>query len=352
MALQDLDGAALSPEDARYTSPKATLRTQLSTHPRSYSTQEDTLTIRLVGVGSSLPRTVETNEDLARHIDTTDEWIRARTGIRQRWIAKADETTSTLATSAGRRALDSANLDRADLLVVATSTPDRSVPATAPLVGEALGMCGVPAFDLNAVCTGFVYALSVANTMLATSDAETALVIGADTFSSILDPEDRSTRSTFGDGAGAVVIERLDTEGSFAYELAADGAGYNLITRPASGSAIRADDALGATRPYFTMAGQLVFVQAVKRMTEACRAVLDRAHLTVDDIDALVAHPANARILSAVVDQLGMSPDKSIQNIQRVGNTVSASIPIALDDARTASRLHAGTSVGRRVRSS
>lgn len=298
--------------------------------------------ITLIGVGSCLPRAVETNEQLARQIDTSDEWIRGRTGIGQRWIAAEDETTSTMATEAGRGALGSAGLDRVDLIVVATSTPDRSVPATAPLVGESLGMSGVAAFDLNAVCTGFVYALSVANALLATGGMNTALVIGADTFSSILDPNDRSTRSIFGDGAGAVVIERGKPEDVPEYELGSDGSGYDLITRPASGSAIRSDELHGSSDSYFTMAGKSVFIQAVTRMTEACTAVLDRARLTVDDVDAFVAHQANARILGAVVDQLGLSPAKAIQNIDRVGNTVAASIPIALDEASSESRFKGG----------
>lgn len=298
--------------------------------------------ITLIGVGSCLPRTVETNEQLAQQIDTSDEWIRGRTGIGQRWIAAVDETTSTMATEAGRDALGSAGLDRVDLIVVATSTPDRSVPATAPLVGESLGMSGVAAFDLNAVCTGFVYALSVANALLATGGMNTALVIGADTFSSILDPNDRSTRSIFGDGAGAVVIERGQAEDAPEYELGSDGSGYDLITRPASGSAIRSDELHGSSDSYFTMAGKSVFIQAVTRMTEACTAVLGRARLTVDDVDAFVAHQANARILGAVVDQLGLSPAKAIQNIDRVGNTVAASIPIALDEASSESRFKGG----------
>ncbi|NLE81525.1 MAG: ketoacyl-ACP synthase III [Rhodococcus sp.] len=310
-------------------------------NPGTYQSQEDKLPITVTGVGSCLPRTVETNEDLAQQIDTSDEWIRSRTGIGQRWIAAEDESTSTMATRAARRALESAALDRVDLIVVATSTPDRSVPATAPLVGEALGMSGVAAFDLNAVCTGFVYALSVANAMLATSSGDIALVIGADTFSSILDPKDRSTRAIFGDGAGAVVITRSDMDDASDFELGSDGGGYDLITRPASGSAIKRDEQ-HALPPYFTMAGKSVFMQAVARMTESCTALLDRARLSVDDVDAFVAHQANARILGAVVDQLGIRPEKSIQNIDRVGNTVAASIPIALAEAHAKSQFQYG----------
>lgn len=290
------------------------------------------MTISLTGIGASLPQVAQTNDELAEILDTSDQWIRTRTGIGQRWVASGEECTSSFAIEAGRQALDSAGTNFVDLVIVATSTPDRSVPATAPLVAEALGMSGTPAFDINAVCTGFVYALSIASAMLQTGAYESALVIGADTFTSILDPSDRSTRSIFGDGAGAVVV-RSDGNDPFPFHLGSDGSGYELITRPASGSASKRESDAGTHDPYFLMAGKPVFLHAVKRMSEACGIVLDQAGMTVDQIDCLVAHQANSRILAAVVDQLGISADKASNNIERVGNTVAASIPIALSDA-------------------
>ena len=284
----------------------------------------------VAGIGGALPPRVVTNDELAAVLDTTDAWIRSRTGIVTRHVVDAGTRTSDLATEAGRRALRSAGADRADAVVVATSTPDRSCPAVAPDVATRLGLTGVPAFDVAAVCTGFVYALATGAGLIATGVAGNVLVIGADTFSTIMDPADRTNRAIFGDGAGAVLL-RAGSAGEpgalLGIELGSDGARSELIEVPAG-------------EAYFRMQGRTVFLHAVERMAEAAQASLKQAGWTGDDVDTLVAHQANLRILHAVAEQLAMPRERLAVHLDRVGNTVAASIPLALADsvARGATR--------------
>ncbi|MFC6063213.1 beta-ketoacyl-ACP synthase III [Streptomyces ochraceiscleroticus] len=321
----------------------------------------------LCGLGGALPATAVPNSALAAELDTTDEWIRTRTGIRQRFVIAPGEATSDLAVAAGRRALESARRtahgDRetrgggpgkdaapdVDLVVLATSTPDHPCPATAPAVARRLGLTGVAAFDIGAVCTGFVYALATAASMITAGAARRALVIGADTFSTILDPADRTTRAIFGDGAGAVVLragDQAEPGALLGFDLGSDGAGEELITVPAGGSRQRST----ATPPperdrYFTMQGRAVFNEAVLSMSKSAETLLARIGWRGADLDRVVAHQANVRILRAVADQLGLPEDRLVINLVRVGNTVAGSIPLALADAAADGTLRPGDKV-------
>jgi 3-oxoacyl-[acyl-carrier-protein] synthase-3 len=299
----------------------------------------------VAGLGGLLPRRVLTNDDLAAELDTTDEWIRTRTGISSRHVVDPGTATGDLATGAARRALDSAGLSTVDSVVLATSTPDRSCPATAPEVASRLGVTG-PALDVGAVCTGFVYALATAAGFLATGIGTTAVVIGADVFSTILDPTDRTTRAIFGDGAGAVVLRRgtADEPGALrGFDLGSDGSGADLIAVPGGGSRQRSSGAV--SDPYFRMQGREVFREAVLRMSESAATTLHRAGWKPAELDALVAHQANQRILAAVGEQLGVGPERIPSNLDRVGNTVAASIPLALADFVARERVRPGDRV-------
>lgn len=273
----------------------------------------------LCGLGAWVPPTVVTNEMLAAELDTSDEWIRSRTGVGARRVVEPGVRTSDLATEAGRLALDSAGLAEVDLVVVATSTPDRGCPATAPLVAARLGLAEVAAFDVAAVCSGFVYAVATAAGLIGSSVARSALVVGADTFSTILDPADRATRSIFGDGAGAVVLRagEADEPGvPLAVDLGSDGLGYDLIT-------LREDG-------YFHLAGPRVYFEAVQRMSASAAAAIAGAGWQVEDVDVVVPHQANVRILDDCAKHLGVPPERMVRHIERVGNTVAGSIPLAL----------------------
>ncbi|MFW6689465.1 beta-ketoacyl-ACP synthase III [Streptomyces sp. MAR4 CNX-425] len=303
----------------------------------------------LCGLGTWLPPRVITNDDLSRELDTSDEWIRTRTGIGRRHVVQPGTATSDLAVEAGRRALKSAGVAAVDTVIVATTTPDRTCPATAPLVAHELGLGTVPAFDVGAVCTGFLYGLAAAAGLLATGSAGTVMVIGADTYSRILDPGDRSTRALFGDGAGAVVLRAGDAGEPGAWGRAAlgsDGSGSDMIMVPSGGSRdpIRPETADSAD-PYFRMQGKKVMRNAVERMAEASLTVAHRFGWGVDDIDLFVAHQANIRIVHAVADRLGLGRERCHVHLDRVGNTAAASIPLALADAAAAGRLHAGDRV-------
>ncbi|MGH4011147.1 MAG: beta-ketoacyl-ACP synthase III [Pseudonocardiaceae bacterium] len=303
----------------------------------------------LQGLGGWVPPTVVTNSQLAEQLDTSDGWIRTRTGIHQRHVIRPGESTGDLAVEAGRRALDSAKLSRVDVVVLATSTPDRPCPATAPEVASRLGFTGVAAFDLAAVCTGFVYALATATGLIESGLVETALVIGADTFSTILDPKDRTTRAIFGDGAGGVVLRcghPVEHGALLGFDLGSDGTKWDLITVPAGGSRQRsAGGPAELAETYFAMRGQPVFVEAVLRMTESVRSTAKHVRWSVDEVDRFVVHQANARILAAMAEQLDAPAQRFVSNIARVGNTVAASIPLAMADAVEAGDLRAGQRV-------
>jgi len=282
------------------------------------------------GSGSALPRTVVSNAELAERVDTSDEWIVERTGIRQRYIAEDDETTSSLAIDASRKALEAAGLEAKDidLIVLATATPDQTFPATATIVQDALGCNGGIAFDVGAVCSGFLYAMASADSMLRTGMAKRALVIGSETFSRILDWEDRTTCVLFGDGAGAIVLEAQDvTEdgpGVLASKLHADGAHNELLYVDGGPSTTQT---VGKLR----MRGREVFRHAVVNLAAVLEETLAEAGFTPDDIDWVVPHQANARILDATARKLGLPAEKVIVTVDRHANTSAASVPLAFD---------------------
>jgi 3-oxoacyl-[acyl-carrier-protein] synthase-3 len=295
----------------------------------------------LTGTGSALPRRVVTNADLAERVDTSDEWIVERTGIRQRYLAQEDETTSSLATEAARQALDAAGIEASEigLIVLATATPDHTFPATATQVQHALGCKGGVAFDVAAVCSGFLYALATADSLLRTGMAKKALVIGAETFSRILDWEDRTTCVLFGDGAGAVVLEARDVAedgpGILASKLHADGEHKDLLY-------VDGGPSTTGTVGKLRMRGREVFRHAVVNLAEVLRETIAEAGIAVDQIDWVVPHQANARILDATARKLGLSPDKVVVTVDRHANTSAASVPLALDVAVRDGRVKSG----------
>ncbi|MGK5631865.1 beta-ketoacyl-ACP synthase III [Streptomyces sp. URMC 123] len=303
----------------------------------------------LAGIGSCLPPRAVSNAELAPALDSSDAWIRSRTGVRRRHVADPGTATSDLAVGAGARALKSSGEPQADAVLVATTTPDHPCPATAPAVASRLGLGGVAAYDVSAVCTGFVYALATAAGLIAARAADRVLVIGAETFTSILDPTDRSTAVIFGDGAGAVVLRagEPDEPGALGpFDLGSDGEGQDLITVPAGGSRQRLSGVPATAAEHcFRMAGKEVFWRAVRRMARSGRTVLDRAGWSPADVDRLVSHQANARIIQHLADDLGIPRDRSVSDIAEVGNTAAASIPLALDRAHADGVLRAGDRV-------
>jgi 3-oxoacyl-[acyl-carrier-protein] synthase-3 len=304
----------------------------------------------IVGLGMAVPDGVLSNAELETALDTTDEWIRTRTGIAERRIAKPGEATSTFATAAGAEALKSAGLlpDDLDIILVSTCTPDYQVPGCAPLVQSALGAGRAGAFDLNAGCTGFVYGISVASALVTAGTARNVLVCGADTLSRITDYTDRTTAVLFGDGAGAVVVGQAQAGSGDSrvgpFVFGCDGARFDWLWVPAGGSAEPADEETVAGRRHMIeMHGQDVYKHACDRMTEAAREVLGDRPLS--SIDLVVAHQANARIVRTVAQRLGLRADQVVDNIARYGNNSAASIPIALAEASAGGRLEDGMSV-------
>jgi len=288
---------------------------------------------RVTGTGSFLPERRLSNADLvqqlaARGIETNDEWIVERTGIKARHFAAPDVSSSDLALQASRHALEAAGVaaDQIDLIIVATSTPDMVFPSTACILQHKLGAAGGAAFDLQAVCSGFVYALSVADAMIQTGAANKALVVGAEVFSRILDFNDRTTCVLFGDGAGAVVLEASDTPGILASDLHADGKHVGILCVPGY---VSGGQVVG--NPLLTMDGQAVFKLAVGVLESSARAVLEKAGKTAADIDWLIPHQANIRILQSTAKRLKLGMDKVMVTVDQHGNTSAASIPLALD---------------------
>jgi len=294
---------------------------------------------RIVGTGSYLPPNVVTNQDLARRVDTSDEWIVTRTGIKERHIAEPDQASSDLAVEASRTALAAAGIAAAevDLIIVATSTPDFVFPSTACLVQARLGANGCAAFDVQAVCSGFVYAIALADSLVRTGQARTALVIGAEVFSRILDWSDRSTCVLFGDGAGAVVLRADTRPGILASVLHADGSQAEILSVPGnvSGGAI-------VGTPFVRMDGQAVFKFAVRVLDEVARETVARCGLTLADIDWLIPHQANVRILEATAKRLKLPRERLIVTVDRHANTSAASVPLALDLAVRDGRIRPG----------
>ncbi|MGH6785648.1 MAG: beta-ketoacyl-ACP synthase III [Novosphingobium sp.] len=302
-----------------------------------------TLRSVIVGTGSALPARAVDNAEMARMVDTSDDWIVERTGIRNRHLAGEGESTATLAIAAARAALDAAGMahDSVELIVLATATPDQTFPATATLVQHALGANGGIAFDVAAVCSGFLYALSVADSMLRTGMASRALVIGAETFSRILDWDDRTTCVLFGDGAGAVVLETREVAdphtgpGIIASKLHADGA-HNELLYTDGGAGTTAT--VGKVR----MKGREVFRHAVVNLAEVLGEVLEETGFTAEEIDWVVPHQANLRILDATARKLGLPPGKVVVTVDRHANTSAASVPLALDTAVRDGRIKPG----------
>lgn len=302
----------------------------------------------LCGLGSWTPPDIITNEHLERALDTSDTWIRKRTGVVYRHAAVEGMATSELAVEAGQRALKSAGFATVDALILATTTPDRPCPATAPDVAARLGLGAIPAFDIAAVCSGFIYALANGAGLIAAGIADRVLVIGAEVFTSMLNPRDRTTRAIFGDGAGAVVLRagNADEIGAVGpYTLGSDGRGADLIMVPAGGSRRPYRDDLDESERYFVMEGQPVYRQAVEIMTRSSERLLELAECPVSEVDWLVCHQANIRILNAVAARLGIPAERCLVNIDRVGNTAAASIPLALAHGAESGALRAGDRV-------
>ena len=297
---------------------------------------------RIIGTGSYLPPTAVTNADLERRMDTSDEWIRSRTGIRQRYIAEEGQTSSSLALEASKAAIASAGIDAGDidLIILATSTPDYIFPSTACLLQAKLGIKGCPAFDVQAVCSGFVYALVTAEMFIRSGQYRCALVVGAEVFSRILDWNDRGTCVLFGDGAGALILKADSQPGIMASALHADGNHVGILSVPGNvcGGKVTGD-------PFLRMDGPAVFKFAVRVLDEVARETLSKCGQQVEDIDWLIPHQANLRILESTAKRLGLPPEKLIVTVDMHGNTSAASVPLALDLAVRDGRIKSGHKV-------
>jgi len=290
--------------------------------------------IKVVSTGSFLPDRVLTNFDLEKMVETSDEWITTRTGIRERRISEG-ETTSDLATEAAVRALEGRDPKDIDLIVVATATPDAFFPSTACKVQAKIENKRAIAFDISAACTGFIYALYVADSIMRAKEIDKALVIGAERFSKIINWEDRTTCILFGDGAGAVLLKKEDDEGILGFDLGADGSYGDLLYVPSVGS--------NEEYPFYVrMKGNEVFKVAVRTMVESAKRVLDKSGILAEEIKLLIPHQANVRIINAVAERLGINEEKIFINLDRYGNTSAASIPIALDEAVREGRVKKG----------
>ncbi len=299
--------------------------------------------VGIVGTGFYVPEKVLTNFDLEKMVDTSDEWIRTRTGIRERRIAQEEQATSDLATIASQQALNNARIasQEIDLIIVATLSPDMLFPSTACLVQKNIGATNAVAFDIGAACSGFIYALSGAQQYLQNGTYKTALVIGAEIFSRILDWQDRNTCVLFGDGAGAVVLKEVEYgSGILSTYLGADGSGADLLKQPAGGSRLPAShETIDERLHYLKMNGREVYKFATKSMVEAVMKVLSKIGLSTRNIDLLIPHQANIRILESVAQKLGLPMEKVFVNVDRYGNTSAASIPIALSEALQQGRI-------------
>ena len=298
-----------------------------------------TLYSRIAGTGSYLPKKVLTNHDLERSVDTSDEWIFTRTGIRQRHVAADDEMTSDLALNASRRAIEAAGITPQDisLIVVATTTPDMVFPSTACILQSKLGIKGSPAFDVQAVCSGFVYGLSIADQFMKSGQYEHILVVGAEIYSRILDWNDRGTCVLFGDGAGAVVLKKSTEPGILSSHLHADGSYADILSVPGTVCGGKVSG-----RPLLQMEGNTVFKFAVKALGEVAEEALAANNLQKSDIDWLIPHQANIRIIQATAKKLGLSMERVVTTVEHHANTSAASVPLALDEAVCDGRIRSG----------
>lgn len=315
----------------------------------SSSTYAGILRASIVATGSYVPARVLTNADLEKMVDTTDEWILTRTGIRERHIAAPDEATSDMGAEAARRALANAGVspEDVDLIIVATITPDMGFPNTACFVQSKIGATNAFCFDIEAACSGFVYGLDIARQYIGTGSARTVLVIGAEKISCITDWTDRSLCVLFGDGAGAAVVQSVPgRNGILASVMRSDGTLSDLLKLPGGGSRHpTSPETIAQGLHYMKMEGREVFKHAVTCMTDVARRALDRAGLSVDDLDLIIPHQANQRIVSAIGERLGGAPEKYYVNLDRYGNTSAASVIIALDEAHRFGRLKRGDRV-------
>jgi len=291
----------------------------------------------ITGIGSYVPQRVLTNADLEKIVDTTDDWITSRTGIRERRMAAENEHTSTMGIAAARIALERAGVEAAnlDLIIVATITPDMPFPATACIVQQELGATKAAAFDLEAACTGFLYALEISRQFIDNGMYQNVLVIGAEKLSSIIDWKDRNTCVLFGDGAGAAVLQsRADSRGVLATRLGSDGGKADILAMPGGGCRQPATvDSVNERIHFLKMEGKEVFKNAVKAMTDAAKEVLERSGVGIEDIKCVIPHQANQRIISAVGERLGTRDNQVFVNLHKYGNTSAASVAVALDEA-------------------
>jgi 3-oxoacyl-[acyl-carrier-protein] synthase III len=304
--------------------------------------------VSITGIGANAPERVMKNDELAQIVDTSDEWIVERTGIRERRVAAPDEALSDLARPAAEAALEQAGLQASavDLIVVATVTPDMFFPSTGAILADQLGAKDAAAYDLSAGCTGFVYAIAQAHGMVASGLVDHALVVGGDVLSKIVDWEDRSTCVLFGDGAGAVVLERVGDGGFLGFELGADGSGGPQLYMPAGGSRAPATAETVAERQHFAkMNGREVFKFATRVLVDSAEKVLDECGVPVEEVDVYVPHQANVRIIDHARKKLGIPEERTVVNVDRFGNTSSGSIPLALGDAEDDGRLKEGEMV-------
>jgi len=305
--------------------------------------------VKILGTGSSLPEKIVTNFDLAKIVDTNDEWIQSRTGIKARRMATSEEQTSDFAAKASQRALEMAGVkaEDIDLIIVATMTPDMPFPSTACIVQEKIGASKASAFDLEAACSGFVYGVTVAKQFISTGFYEHVLVIGAETMTKILDFEDRNTCVLFGDGAGAVVLGPSHDESGFrGMELGSDGSGGDYLNMPGGGTLNPASEKTVNDRlHYLKMEGSEVFKFAVRIMGKASLIAVEKSNLTVNDIDFLVPHQANIRIITSAAKKLKLPMEKVHVNLDKYGNMSAASIPVALDEANRDGKIKTGDNV-------
>jgi 3-oxoacyl-[acyl-carrier-protein] synthase-3 len=299
----------------------------------------------ITGLGSYVPKRVVTNDELSKMVDTSDEWIMERTGIRERRVAAPEEALSDLCLPAARQALEQAGVRAADvdLIIVATVTPDMAFPSTGAIIADVLGARDAAAYDLSAGCTGFMYALAQAHGMLSAGLSSCALVIGGDVLSRILNWHDRSTCVLFGDGAGAVVLEPVQDEGFVGFELGADGSGGVHLNLPAGGSRLPpTSETVAAEQHFVSMNGREVFKFATRVLVSSAEKLLEECETSMDEVDVYVPHQANVRIIDHAARKLGVPEDRVVVNVDRYGNTSSGSIPLALADAAADGRLREG----------
>ena len=300
----------------------------------------------VLGMGSYVPSNKVDNHALSLRVDTSDEWIRSRTGIRERCLAEDDQACSDLALEASVRALKDADIERdqIDLVIVATITPDMSFPSTACLLQHKLGLGKISSFDLEAACSGFLYALDVADGMLASNRYHNALVVGAEKMSSILDWDDRTTCVLFGDGAGAAVLSKKGWGHELlGFQCGADGSDPTVLHKPAGGSLLPASqDTLNERKHFLKMNGREIFKSAVRVMERAVRELLEKHEISMDEVDHVIPHQANVRIVESLAQRLEISMDKFFCNLENYGNTSAASVPLALDEGRALGRFRSG----------